>query len=328
MIANDVVFDGSKRIRLVGSGELRSAPYRRMPVTDGHGMAISRGQGLNKYVGRYPDQAWSGSRPLRQVRYKHQVSRGKFWVGGGRIYVHRSAKDVRVSRLRSFTINGTLVGATIQRFSPTPADGAAVRLNGALKDVRILDSANVALQVTNRGVLDDVLIKRSGWMGISAVKCNSLKLDNVRIRRVNYHREWLTVPQSGAIKTSRCRNISADRLVVSKVTGHGIWFDQSTIDVDMTNVHTYKIDGRGLFFEISHGLTITNSLFTSKRPSKFAGASGVVITGTTFVPGYITPQDPRNCPDPKTPLCPGALASDRLTPYDRRITWVNDIVIR
>ena len=325
-----VVFDGRKRISPTGTGEIRSAAYRRIPVQDGHGMRFTQGQGCRRYVCRYSDQAWSGDRLLRQTAKKRWVRPGFFYVGGGRIWLHRSdAVDVRVSSGRVFgTVRGTLRDVTIVGFSGNAADRAVVRVDGGtLERVAIRDSAMVAVQATGAGpTLTDVVIDRAGWMGVSGVKCRDLRLDGVRITRVNGSRDFATFPQSGALKTSRCRGATLAEVTVDRVVGHGLWFDQSTTDTTITGTSVRRVQGRALFYEISHGLYTRDSLFSSTLPSKFAGASGVRLgPGTVFEPGYVTPTDRRNCPDPATRLCRGALASDRAWPYDPRITWKNDV---
>ena len=165
-------------------------------------------------------------------------------------------------------------------------------------------------------------------MGVSGTLCRNLQLDGVTIRNINRSRDFATVPQSGALKTSRCRGVTIAETRVDRVIGHGLWFDQSTTDTRIEGTSVRRVEGRALFYEISHGLYTTSSLFSSSEHSKFAGASGVRIgPGTVFDPGYRILRESRNCPNPATPLCPGALRSDRLSPYDPRVTWKNDVQV-
>jgi hypothetical protein len=334
-----VIFDGRRKVtNWKVSGDLRYISYKRIPVEKGHGIDFPNGQNCRQYVCRFADQVWSGTQLLKQVTKKEYVRSGRFWVGDGQLWIHKdNIKDTKVSSRRVWgNVAGTLRDVTIIGYSANAADRAVLRVEGGtLKNVIVKDSSMVAIQTVGNGSkLENVVIDRSGWMGIGSVLCKNTLLDTVTIKRINLHKEYSNTPQSGALKTSRCINTTIVNSKVDRVVGHGLWFDQSTINTLIRNTKVTRVSGRAIFYEISHKLRMYDSYMSSDKESRFVGASSSIVTNTTFVPKYLILKDKRTCPDPRTPLCYGALRSDRLPiniwdslSLKNRPTWRNSVIV-
>jgi len=336
-----VTFDGAREVTDWKSRSgLKRTRYTPIPIEDGHGITFTTGQNLSDPRGKYADQAWlkKKSTPLKRVIDVSKVVPGTFTVSNGWLYVHPTdaAGGVLVSDARVFgTIEGEVRGVTIKRYSPTAKDRAAVRLDGgALKNSTVAHSSFVAVSATGSGPkIVRCTISRCGWMGISAVLADNLILDRTVIRGVNPYGWFTSSPQSGALKTSRVRTAKLTKVKVKNTKGHGLWFDQSNLDVSVDNCNV-SASGCGVFFEISHGLTLTNSTIKGSQAVKIAGASGVRIRNNTLVGDKDTVgiyTDKRSLPNaskPGTKLVPGSYASDRLPAksWDRRLTWCPEVL--
>lgn len=337
-------------------GSLVHHSYTPQPVTDASGMSFTSGQGLaGDGSGKYPDQAWVGSTQLRQVASKSALVPGTFWVdrGGRRIYLHGSdaAKGgVEVSRLDVFlTVQGAdslVEGLRVSRFSNSADDYGVIKLLGSadrtvLRDIVISEAAFQALMLageeTTAGilhgvVLERVTISRANWMGISSNMVEDLVMRSLRIVDLNSFREFTSAPQSGAFKASRNRKVKFIGGVVANSNGHGLWFDQSSYDVEVAGSRITGVSGSSVFFEISDGLLLINNYIRSsgERAVKLAGASGLVLVNNTILGAgdpvgvYVDSRSKPGCASPSKPLCPGGTTSDRdyVRPWLTRLDWM------
>lgn len=330
-----VVFDGSRTpSKWTVSGSTKWTEYTPIPVRDGHGIAFTKGQNLTNSLGKYADQAWSGSTPLKRV--SGTPGKGEFSVKSGKLYVHKSAKNVKVSDARVFgNVEGTLLNVIVRRYSPTAADDAAVRVRGGtIENSSIRHCSYVAVSMTGTNPrLKKVEIKFAGWMGIAARLASDLVIRECVITKINPYKRFSTSPQSGALKTSRVKKIKVSKTTVSETNGHGLWFDQSCTDVQVSN-NKVKASGHAVFFEISHGLVCRNNELTGgSHAVKIAGSSGVkvyknVLSAPKQIIGvYVDSRSILGCADPSKPKCKGAYSSDRLSKadYDKRVTWLTRV---
>jgi len=332
-------------------GSLRHCAYKPIPQRDGHGIAFSKNQNLNNPLGKYSDQVWTraaGDTRLQRVDAKTKVTPGKFFVQGNRLWVHKDdhAKGILTSgaQVAVSDLSGTLKGVTIARYSPTPGDGAAViiKSGGRLELCKVDSPSFVAVSIPGGSgqVLKRVTISRAGWMGVAAVLADKVTVDGCVFDKINTWGMFADSPQSGAIKTSRVRGITITGATVSNSKGHGLWFDQSTLDVVVRGCNV-KTAGRGLFFEISHGLTLDQTHLEGKEGLRVAGGSGVHVTGCTIKgtreAAASVLVDPRGRPGWSNPATPTTadmrriapwISSDRLPreKYDRRLTWQPEIL--
>lgn len=332
-------------------GNLRHCTYRPMPVKDGLGITFSTGQNLNDRLGKYADQVWtraSGDTRLRRVDAKSKVTPGRFYIGGGTLWVHKddAAKGILTSGSQAAVsdLSGTLKGVTIARYSPTPADGAAVimKSGGRLEEVTIDSCSFVSVSIPGGSgqVLKRVTIRRAGWMGVSATLADRVTLDGCVFDKINDWGVFADSPQSGAVKTSRVRNINIVGCTVTSSKGHGLWFDQSTLDAAVTDT-AVTTAGRALFFEISAGLTVTGCRLTGKEGMRVAGGSGVRVRRTTLtgisesaLGVFVDPRGHYGWSNPRTQITSEMrrvapyIASDRQSEsrWTSRLTWQPEIV--
>lgn len=340
-----VVFSGSVPVwdwRYEGS--VAWTPYSPRPVTDGSGISFSAGMNVARDAGRFADQAWAGPAQLQQVTSLGEVSSGRFFVdrAAGRLYV--SAGDVgagvEVSGLAQFVSlsgrNQLIEGVTVQRYSNDPAVYGVVRVeagssNVTMRDLAIVDSAFQAVQFAGspsqagliRGAtMERVTIDRSGWMGVSATLIDDLTMRNVRISGSNPFGEYTFSPQSGALKTSRAVRVKVLDSVFENNNSHGLWFDQSNVDVDVVGNRIVGNAGSSVFWEISDDLLLADNVIVAPaggRAVKIAGASGVKMVNNTVVGGvdpvgvFVDVRSMPGCADPARPLCANSYSSDRDT---------------
>ena len=297
-------------------------------VPSGSGKGCPSGTTPRVITGFYPDQAWVNGKPLVQVLSKAKVVPGTFYVerssagdaspGNSRMYLN--AKDAgSMGQVRVSSSNGTFIitaasgirleGLRIIRHSPAWPD-SAVRVSFANNDVVLknLDVSDVASgavkvmggptangsQITKRTTLDKVTINRAGWIGFSATYSDDTRLLNVSITSSNPDAEFVTAPKSGGIKASKTHGMQVIGSVISGNNSHGVWWDQSNYDSLLANSKLVGNRDSGVFYEISHGLTMVNNLVvvnktTSSTPAvRLAGASGVRLVNNTIV-GSQTP---------------------------------------
>ena len=110
--------------------------------------------------------------------------------------------------------------------------------------------------------------------------------------------------------------------MITNNNSHGLWFDQSNVDVDVVGNTITGNAGSAVFFEISDDLLMVNNYVRSTggaRALKIAGSSGVKLLNNTIVGGadpigvYVDSRSKPGCADPSQPLCAGSYSSDRDT---------------
>ncbi len=266
---------------------------------------------------------------------------GTFWVdrSNKRVYLRSTDKakgSVEVSSLDVFlTVSGAdsvVEGFRVKRFSNSADDYGVLKVTSTgdrsvVRDVEISDAAFQAVMLagaeSSSGILDGVVlenvtISRANWMGISSNMIQNLTMRRLRISGLNQFKEFTNAPQSGAFKASRNRKVTFVDSIIENNNGHGIWFDQSSYDVEIAGNRVTGNSGSSVFFEISDRLVLANNYIRSsgERALKLAGASGVSMVNNTIVGGgelgiYVDSRSKPGCADPSKPLCPGGTSTDR-----------------
>lgn len=350
------VFNGAQSFAAgwVAEGSYKYHAYTAQPVTDGSGISFTSGQNLTgNGVGKYPDQAWSGSTQLRQVTSKAAVTAGTFWVDGAanRLYVSAATADqgnVEASQRDVFmsvqAARTTITGIRVTRFSNSASDYGVIKFsetadNSVMENVEISDSAFMAVlygggsDLHTGSIMRDVTLTTSNWMGASFNYTTGVTLEGVKITRMNQFDEFTHSPQSGAVKTSRTRGMKITSSVISDNRSHGLWFDQSNYDIAVLHNEITNNAGTGVFFEISDKLLLADNYIRSAGGSnavKLAGSSGMRLINNTIIGGpdvlgiYVDNRSKPGCADPSRPLCANSYSSDRDTvrPYMATIDWM------
>jgi len=183
--------------------------------------------------------------------------------------------------------------------------------------------------------LENITITNSNWMGIVAAWVDNGVLTNSKITNSNQFDEFTHDPVSGAIKTSRVRNLRILNNEITNNHSYGIWFDQSNYDNDVVGNRITGNLGAGVFYEISDNLLLANNYIQSSSSAtsaaiKIAGSSGIKMVGNTIVSGrdtlgvYTDSRSLPGCADPSKPLCPGAWTDSRdsVRPYPSTLDWM------
>ncbi len=282
---------------------------QQIPFNDAASMTNLTGDG----AGRYPDQAWIGNKALDQVAAKTSLADGKFYVdqtnnrlyltatdaGKSGIETSRSGDGTTNPRDRAFTIGSsgvTLEGIRINRYSANGDDYGVILLNDGsahnftMKNSELSDAPyeGVHVGLVDNPTFKNVTMSNVAWQTINANQSDKLLLDSVKITDTDPFDEFSSSPASGALKTSRTRDSKVVSSYIVNNKSHGLWFDQSNINVVVDKNFIKDNSGAGVFFEISDGLTMTNNYVaaTTGQAVKLAGASGLRLVNNTIVGGY------------------------------------------
>lgn len=290
-------------------GNLRYKSYTPIatPRNGDLGIQWESGQNLNGNIGLYPDQVWLGSNMLQQVASKSEVNSGKFYVDRSNNRIYLSSGDAASSNIEAtkdrIALNVTSPNVTIEglqfvRFAAHAGDQAALRFSGSadnsvMRNVEIYDMSFVAVKyyesgsnLNEGGLMKNVTIEGSNWMGINANYTTDLVLDSVKLNYMNRFNEFTSSPQSGGLKTSRTWGTQVINSEVKDNKSHGIWFDQSNYKSVVANSVITGNSSTSVFFEISDDLLMINNYISGGNENvKLAGSSGLKIINNTIVGG-------------------------------------------
>jgi hypothetical protein len=306
-------------------------------------------------TGYYPDQVWVDDTALIQVTDKSLVVPGTFYVARAEatdaapvttsLYVTAGdAVDLSKVRVSSSTghfiqisANGVrLEGLRIVRHSPRWSE-YAVLVNGGvsgavLRNVELDSNAAIAVklaggstvggsQFVRSAILDHVTARRSGWLGAVVLYSDDPAITSSLFEHVDPHGEFVNAPQRGAIKVTKTHRMRVVDSLFQKNTGFNIWWDQSCYDAVVARTKLLAETDAALFFEISHGLTLVDSLVVSTSTTapglRLVGSSGLRLVNDSLVGGQdvvLIHTDDRS----KTYLQDGAprTCSEHLRRYD------------
>lgn len=302
----------------VAEGSFRYRAYVPRPFQNGGGVNFGDLADMTNLigdgVGRYPDQAWIGNAALKQTLNKSALVDGQFFVDrtNNRLYMtandasksgietSRSGNPTAADRDRLFQIYSarvTIEGIKITRFSASPNDYGAVTVestasNTTLRNVELshMPFQAVHFALNDNGLLQNVTMNNVGWQTIVANQTDNFTMDSVKITDTDPFDEFTSSPASGALKTSRTRGTKVMNSLISNNRSHGLWFDQSNINVAVVKNLIQDNYGAGVFFEISDGLTLANNYIAAPatgvgQPVKLAGSSGLRLVNNTIIGG-------------------------------------------
>jgi len=240
----------------------------------------------------HPDQVWIDGAAQRQVASLSQVVPGTFYVdyGADRLWVGSTpeGREVRASDLvRALMIRsaGSVVrGLGVRRFAPSVPDMGAVTVenNGVLiENVEITDSATTGLHVGSGTTTSGVIVRKvrvanSGMLGINASYADQLTLDHVESVHNNTE-HFNTSPVSGGAKIGRTRGITVRDSVFDGNDGPGLWIDESSYDMTLTNNEMSHNAKHGISLEISAKAVVTSNTVVGN------GGYGIKVNNTSSV---------------------------------------------
>lgn len=337
-------------------GNLRYKPYSPIATPKNYDLGIEweAGQNLNGIAGLYPDQVWVGNSMLQQVTSKSDVVEGKFFVDRSNNRVYLSAADASKSNievtkdriaLQVDAPNVAIEGLQFTRFAAHAGDQAALRFSGyadnsVMRDVEIFDMSFVAVKyyesgsnLNEGGLMKNVTVEGSNWMGVNANYTTDLVLDSVKLNYMNRFNEFTSSPQSGGLKTSRTWGTQVINSEVKDNKSHGIWFDQSNYKSIVANSTITGNSSTSVFFEISDDLLMINNYISGGNENvKLAGSSGLKIINNTIVGGknpigvYVDSRSQPGCVVSKDKCKPGTYtySSDRdsIRPRPATMDWM------
>lgn len=346
------IFRGSQKFASgwTTEGGLAWHSYADQPATDAAGISFSQGENLNSMVGIYPDQAWIGTAQIQQVLTKGEVAANKFWVDApnNRLYLttgDAAKANIEASDKNQFMkvsgANCTLEGLRITRYSNTADDYGVIRVensgkNLTIRNVEIIDPAfqTIAFAGSEDSIMDGVTmthvtIDGPNWMGVDLNYVDNANIDAVKFVGANRWQEFKNSPQTGAVKTSRCRHVKITNSQITDNRSQALWFDESNVDMEVAGCFIDNNEGTGVFFEISDDLLLINNFIRSTgdyRAVKIAGSSGVKIVNNTIIGGadpigvYTDNRSKPGCADPAQPQCADTWSSNRRSAATRPAT--------
>lgn len=292
--------------------------YLPRPVQEGGGVTFNDTDSLKNLtgdgVGRYPDQVWIGTTPLKEVLLKSQLQDGKFFVDrtSNRLYLtsadaakpqiessrpRPNLTDADRDRLFHLQTSGvTIEGLRITRYAPNANDYGVITVensapNTTIKNVEVsnLPYTGIHFGAGNAGSkLESITAFNVGWQTIVADRTDNFLMDSAKITDTDFFDEFASSPASGALKTSRSRNTKVLNSEIDNNQSHGLWFDQSNINTVVANTKMRDNTGAGVFFEISDGLLFVNNYVHasgSAQALRMAGSSGIRMINNTSVGG-------------------------------------------
>jgi hypothetical protein len=272
--------------------------------------------------GYFPDQVWVNGTPLTQVLSKSKVVPGTFWVNRTsttdaaptttKLYLSATdATDLTKIRLSSsqgtfLTVKAnkvTVSGIRIVRHSPAMnAYGilaAGTTTDFTVRHVEIDSIATIAIkmaggstvggsQLVRRPVIDHVTAHRAGWSGIIMVQTDDASFTGVKVTKSNTDDAFVGAPQLGGLKAMRNARMKVSNSLFDGNHGPGVWWDESNHTVTLARSTITNNTQSGVFFEISHGLTMVDNKVQhtgSGSAVRLAGSSGLRLVNNTIVGG-------------------------------------------
>lgn len=283
-----VWFDGSVPVTSwTASGAVWTSANWTSRFANDMGGAASRFVDANGPMANHPDQLFINGISQKQVATAAQVTAGTFAVdySGKRLIIgtNPAGKSVRASNLsQAFDVlaaNTTLQGFGVTRYATTYGGSAAVRMQNTFATVRdlvITDNALIGLSVNNNDSLAErITSQRNGMMGIGANAAYRFVLRDSDATNNNVEK-FKVSPVAGGIKITRSRDVTVDNVDSSRNYGSGIWFDESTYDMKVTNVTSNHNTTTGIQLELSAKAILAGN-------QTIGGGTGVIIMNTSDV---------------------------------------------
>ena len=280
----------------------------------------------------HPDQIFVDGVAMQQVSSRGAVVANTFYHdrAADRLYLGTdpNGRAVRASALvRAFELRAdgvVLRGFGVRRYSPSVPDMGTItveRPNITLENLAVTDNATTGVFVgSSNAVIRGVYIARSGMLGLAGNHADNLLVDRV-LSEANNLEHFNSAPVSGGAKITRSRVVTFQNSVFRFNYGPGMWFDESTYDIDLSGNETRSNTGHGISLEISATATVVNNIIESNpggQGIKVNNTSNVQIWNNTFVGNGRSiniVQDPRRYGD-------GSPGKDPRYPNDPTMTWL------
>ncbi|RFA08552.1 hypothetical protein B7R54_04405 [Subtercola boreus] len=259
-----VWFDGSSQVTAWSrSGTVWKASWSFFPSNSVLGVADNpRFVDASKPMAGRPDQVFVDGAALTQVGSAAAVTAGTFFPDPGSktvtIGTDPTTKSVRVSNLgTALVVNGpgtVLQGFGVRRYATTYAQQGAVGLyndNLTVRNLVIEDNAMIGIRAWNNNLLvDHVTFQRNGMLGIVATTSYNSTIRN-SVFTVNNNQRFKTEPEAGGAKIARSRGFTFTNNDTSNNFGTGLWFDESSYDLTVTNNTSIGNTQAGIEIELS-----------------------------------------------------------------------------
>ncbi|MFE4950636.1 right-handed parallel beta-helix repeat-containing protein [Leifsonia sp. NPDC056665] len=219
----------------------------------------------------HPDQLWVGGTAMKQVASASQVTAGTFSYDTAAktlvLGTNPAGKEVRASDLqKAITVGApgfTLKGIGVRRYAPSVPDmGAVTSYQGGatFENDSFSDMATTGVALGGSGnTLRNVTVARDGLLGVQANNADNLTLDGVLAADDNAE-HFNTSPVSGGVKITRSRNITVVNSAFLHNQSHGLWFDESTYNMNVAHNDSLGNQGNGIVVEISATAKIADNV--------------------------------------------------------------------
>jgi parallel beta-helix repeat protein len=284
----------------------------------------------------HPEQIFINGVAQRQVGALSQVVAGTFFhdEAGNKLWLGTdpTGKDVRVSELiRALMLradNIVVRGIGIRRYSPSVPDMGAVTVERGgitVENVAIHDSSTTALHAGSSTVANVTLrnlhLARSGMLGMSGAYADGIVLDQV-LSEDNNVEHFNSAPVSGGVKIARTRGITVKNSIVRNNLGPGLWFDESSYDVNVLNNEVVNNGKHGISLEISSKAKVQGNIVSDNAGFgiKINNTSNVTLAGNTFVGND---RSINIVEDSRRPTSVNSVGRDKRQAFpDPTMTWV------
>lgn len=243
----------------------------------------------------HPDQVWINGKRQLQVNSRDKVRRGRFYVdeAADRLYLGSdpTGRQVRASDIAkgiSIRAADTVIrGIGVRRFAPSVPHMGAVTVEAPgvrLGNVVIRNTATTGLHVMRSNVvLNRVSLTRNGMLGMTATESDHLRMTRVRATYNNLER-FNAAPAAGGAKLGRAVDMRVRSSQFSHNLATGLWFDESSWDVDVIDTRMEDNTGHGLSLEISGKAVVADNVIADngRHGVKINDTNGVHLWNNTF----------------------------------------------
>lgn len=218
----------------------------------------------------HPDQVWINGSPLAQVGSRSALSAGKFFVddSADRLYIGSdpSGKTVEASTL-DHAIQVQAQGAVLRGFGVRRYANTLSSMGALTAEVpRITFENLVATQNATVGIyawasghrFRHLTVTDNGLMGLGANVATGLSLtDSVFSGNNREHFKW--TPVSGGVKITKSEGVVISGNTFTDNVTAGLWFDDSSYDVKITNNIVRGNSTLGMLIEATDKVVIADN---------------------------------------------------------------------
>lgn len=267
-----VWFDGSRPVSgWTASGAVWTAPWSAF-------FSSHPGQTRSGYpYATYPAQVFINGTALAQVGSLAEVRSGTFFADSANkrlvIGSDPSGKSVVSSDLTRaiavMTPNVSLKGFGVRRYAVTSSSRAAVLMDpdgGTFEHLVVSDNAYIGMALSGANkTIRNVTAERNGMMGLGMDRAANVVLANSVFRHNNFER-FPVLPEAAGVKiTKAVRAKINNNLFAENYGSTGLWLDNYSSDVQVTNNSMINNDETGLNVEAAtRGIVANNEVVGGK----------------------------------------------------------------